>query len=187
VELSTTTETEHLMSIERLESAATALPLGVWRVDPATSRVGFDVRHMWGLGTVRGEFEQFRGTLVSQEEGASGHLSIEAASLTTNNAKRDEHLRSADFFDVERHPDITFTEVAVSDHEEGVTVVGELRIRDVGLRLELPTTVEDRGDRIVLRTATAFAREDAGLAWNKAGMIRGDAKVALELELVRED
>jgi polyisoprenoid-binding protein YceI len=179
--------TEYLMSSEIVEHVVTAFPVGVWRVDPAKSRVGFDVRHLWGLATVRGRFDEFRGTLVSEEHGLGGELSIDAASINTKNRRRDEHLRSAAFFDVERYPEIKFTTAAVTDRRKGLTISGDLRIGANQLRLQLPVTVEDRGDRVVLRSATAIARDHAGLAWNVAGMIGRRAKFAVELELVRVD
>jgi polyisoprenoid-binding protein YceI len=175
------------MSSEIVEPVVTALPVGAWEVDPANSRVGFDVRHLWGLGSVRGRFEEFAGKLVAHERGVEGELSIHAASVNTNNGRRDEHLRSAAFFDVERYPEIRFTTSAVTDRRGGLTVSGDLLIGAKQLRLQLPATVEDRGDRVVVRTATEIARKDAGLAWNVAGMIARRAKLDLELELVRVD
>src|SRR3954453_7846168 len=78
-----------------------------WRLDPARSSVEFHVRHFYGLMTVKGEFADYDGTL---ELGATPavELTIHAASLDTKRAKRDEHLRSDDFFDVEHHPQVRF-------------------------------------------------------------------------------
>src|SRR4051812_23006113 len=78
---------------------------GAWQLDPARSSVEFRVRHFYGLMTVKGEFADFAGTL---DLGATPavDLTIQAASLDTKMAKRDEHLRSGDFFDVEKHPQV---------------------------------------------------------------------------------
>ena len=77
---------------------------------------------------VHGRFDEFRGTLVSQEHGVGGELSIDAASINTSNRRRDKHLRSAAFFDVERYPEIKFTTAAVTDRRKGLTISGDLRM-----------------------------------------------------------
>jgi polyisoprenoid-binding protein YceI len=175
------------MATQITENVVTGIPQGMWNVDPAASRVGFDVRHMWGLATVHGRFADLRGTLVSRKQEIEGELSIDAASVKTKNPIRDNHLRSKDFFDVERHPLITFTTVGVTDRNDGVTIAGDLRIGPKQVRLQLPVTVEDRGERIVLRSAIAVPRKDVGLAWNVMGTIRGDAQLTMALELLRAD
>lgn len=175
------------MATQITENAVTALPRGTWNLDPAASHVGFDVRHMWGLATVHGHFAEFHGTLVSREQDIAGELSIDVASVNTKNPIRDNHLRSKHFFDAKRHPQITFTTAAVTDGSDGVTIAGDLRIGPKQVRLQLPVTVEDRGERIVLRAAIAVPREDAGLAFSPMGMIRGDAQLTIALELVRAD
>jgi len=87
--------------------AIAALGTGDWRLDPARSSVEFHVRHFYSLMTVKGHFDRYQGTLDLGSEPAE-QLSIDASSLDTKNAKRDEHLRSADFFDVEHHPQVRF-------------------------------------------------------------------------------
>ncbi len=93
---------------------STPLTTGTWTVDPAHSRVGFAVRHM-GIATVRGEFTKFEGTLEVSADLSSAHAggSVEVASVFTNEPQRDGHLRSPDFFDVERYPTISFTSTAI--------------------------------------------------------------------------
>src|SRR5258707_144385 len=86
---------------------------GAWRLDPARSSVEFQVPHFWGLITVKGRFERYDGTLDLQSQPAV-ELTINADSLDTGNRKRDQHLRSADFFDAENHPRVRFvSETAV--------------------------------------------------------------------------
>src|SRR3954468_22045378 len=80
---------------------------GAWQLDPTRSSVEFHVRHFYGLMTVKGEFADYDGTLDLGAEPAV-ELTLQAASLDTNMAKRDEHLRSRDFFDVENHPQVRF-------------------------------------------------------------------------------
>src|SRR5512134_3480549 len=87
----------------------TGIPAGTWTVDPVHSKVGFAVKHM-GVATVRGEFRDFEGTLEIGDdlESARAHGTVKAASVDTNQEQRDEHLRSADFFDAENHPELRF-------------------------------------------------------------------------------
>jgi polyisoprenoid-binding protein YceI len=158
---------------------------GTWHVDPAAGSVGFTVRTMWAVSKVRGSFSRYRGTLTAQPQGAEGELVIEAASLDTKNAKRDEHLRSDDFFAVERHPEIVFKTLSVAPRAEGMSITGALWIGGRNLRLELPVDVVREGDRMRLRASQSVSRERAGLTWNKLGMIRGDAQLEVDLELVR--
>src|SRR3954463_9534836 len=96
-----------------IPSASPSITDGAWRLDPARSSVAFHVRHFYGLMTVKGEFADYEGTL---DLGATPavELTLQASSLDTKRAKRDEHLRSQDFFDVERHPQVRF----VSDRAE---------------------------------------------------------------------
>src|SRR5271170_3419766 len=78
---------------------------GTWSLDPAGSTVDFHVKHFWGVITVHGHFDQIDGQgTVDEAGGISGELRIGAVSLSTKNAKRDQHLRSAEFFDAEHHP-----------------------------------------------------------------------------------
>jgi polyisoprenoid-binding protein YceI len=111
---------------------------------------------------------------------------IEADSLDTGNDRRDRHLRSPAFFDVERHPQITFTATALSPREEGLTIVGELTIASSHLKVELPMNLEQSTDgERRLAGHTTISRRAAGLAWNVLGMIRGDASVHARLALER--
>ncbi len=158
-----------------------ALRDGVWRVDPQRSEVGFAVKEMWGLRTVRGVFRAYDGTLKDGE----GELRIEAASLDTGNERRDRQLRSPDFFGVERHPWIVFTATAITTSDRGVTVTGELAIGRERVRLEIPADIEWMADGALhLEAETTVSRKAAGLAWNKLGMIRGDAMLHGRLTLV---
>jgi polyisoprenoid-binding protein YceI len=162
------------------------VPEGTWHVDPAAGNVGFEVRTMWGLAKVRGTFARYHGTLVAQPQGTGGVLVIEGESLNTDNDKRDGHLRSGDFFDIDHHPEIVFTTNAITARGDDLTISGDLRIGRKSVRLHLPVDVERRNGRLRLQTTTSVTRASAGLHWNKLGMIRGDAKLALDLELTRQ-
>ncbi|HEY4825724.1 MAG TPA: YceI family protein, partial [Solirubrobacteraceae bacterium] len=103
--------------------SASELASGARRLDPALSSVEFHVPHFWGLITVKGHFERYEGTLDLQSEPAV-ELTIEAESLQTGNRKRDQHLRSADFFDVEHHPQIRFVSETAALEDTALKVRG---------------------------------------------------------------
>lgn len=163
-----------------------ALPEGRWSVDRQRSEIGFAVREMWGLRTVRGVFGAYEGTLTARAGDAAGELTIEAASLDTGNRRRDKQLRSPAFFDVERHPRIVFAATDVTALDDGLTISGQLTIGSARVRLDIPVTAErTAGGGLRLRGGTAVSRDAAGLAWNWLGMIRGDAELHAELTLER--
>ena len=105
-----------------------ALEQGRWRLDPARSTAEFRVRHFWGLVTVEGHFEKLRGTLDLLRPGRQPAvvLRLRAGSLNTGNARRDRHLRSAEFFDVNNHPLVRFTSESAVLAGETLTVRGDL-------------------------------------------------------------
>ncbi len=109
------------------------IPTGTWKVDAAHSSVTFSVKHM-GIAKVRGKFTEFEGTLEVREDLAHGRIygTVKVASIDTGEAKRDEHLRSADFFDVERFPEITFESTRVEAIDDEMTrVTGNLTMHGV--------------------------------------------------------
>jgi len=166
------------------ESTELPLPDGVWSVDPQRSEIGFAVKAMWGLQTVRGLFGAYDGSLKVRAGSAAGELTINAASLDTGNNKRDQHLRSPDFFDVERHPRIVFTATTVTVRESALTVTGELAIGSSHTRLEIPVSVAPMADGALrLNGETTIPRDALGVAWNKLGMIRGEAMLHAQLTL----
>jgi polyisoprenoid-binding protein YceI len=161
------------------------LPVGIWHSEPSSSRLEFAVKTMWGLATVRGHFDRFRGQLNVQPDGAGGELTIEAASLDTGHRKRDAHLRSADFFDVSNHPTLSFKAGAITpSSDEDLTIAGDLGVAGRVIRLQLPVRVT-RGEqgRLHLSSTATVPREEAGMSWNRGGMIRGDIQLTAELEL----
>ncbi|GLJ62520.1 MULTISPECIES: YceI family protein [Microbacterium] len=167
---------------------------GTYNLDPAHSEVGFEVRHMM-ISKVRGAFTVKSATIVLPENvlEASVTASADAASLDTNDEGRDQHLRSADFFDVENHPALTFASTGVR-HENGEFYVdGDLTIkgvtRPVTFELELGGFGTDPwGNYKAGATAKAtINREDFGLTWNAAletgGVLVGkDVKITLDLQ-----
>jgi polyisoprenoid-binding protein YceI len=163
------------------------LPLGTWRVDPNAGELVFRSRGFFGLAPVRGRFGAYEGELEVGADGVRGELRIQAATLDTGNAKRDKHLRSADFFEVEDHPTVTFTLTRVPSTPEDLAATGQLRIRDNSLEIHPPltvTVVDD--DRLQLETAISVDRAAAGVGWSKLGMIQGQAHLEAKLVLVRQ-
>jgi polyisoprenoid-binding protein YceI len=143
----------------------TQLPIGVWNVDPESSELGFGARGMFGLVPVHGHFGDFGGTLTTDNEGSRGELTVQAATLDTHNAKRDAHLRSGDFFDVESHPVFTFELTGVKPGAAGALLI----------------------DRLSLATTLDVDRAAAGLGWSKMGMIKGKAHLTARLTLRKQD
>jgi polyisoprenoid-binding protein YceI len=169
--------------------AVTELPTGTWEVDASASELGFGARGMFGLVPVHGHFGEFTGTLTVDPAGARGELLIQAASLDTHNAKRDKHLRSADFFDVEAHPTVTFELTSVKPGPDGALAVsGTLRIRENAFAITTPVSVDRNGpDRLTLTTAIDVDRAAAGVGWSKMGMIKGKAHLSAKVSLSKRD
>lgn len=171
--------------LQQTQASPSGLASGTWLVDPSAGGIAFAVKTLWGLVDVKGTFDRFEGALNVTEGAATGELVVHTETLDTKNKRRDEHLRSADFFDSKSAPRVTFVTTAVKPAPSGVTVTGDLTVGAHRTHLELPVQLEPRGDdTLVLRTSTAIPREDVGLSWNKAGMIKGDARLNVELHLI---
>ena len=169
-----------------------------WIVDNAHTHVGFSVKHMM-ISTVRGEFTKFSGTLnlnEQQPELSTAEGTIDVTSISTRDANRDAHLRSADFFDAEKYPTISFRSAKVTQTGEGAyEVSGPLTIKDVTREVTWTVNDEGRGKdpwgnvHWGFAAQTSFSRKDFGLNWNVAletgGWLVGDLiKVAVDLEAV---
>jgi polyisoprenoid-binding protein YceI len=170
---------------------------GDWAVDASHTEVGFSVRHL-GLAKVRGRFGEVEGVVRVAEpaEASSVEVRIAAGSVDTRDAKRDEHLRSADFLDAEHHPHLGFRSTAVRPNGERWLVDGELTIRGVTRPVTLDVAFEGvgadpwGGTRAAFSASTEIDREDFGLTWNVAletgGVLVGKRiRIELEVELVR--
>jgi polyisoprenoid-binding protein YceI len=144
---------------------------GEWVLDSSRSTVRLKSRSMWGLAPVKGEFRQVsgRGT-VSPAGNVSGAITVGAASIDTKNTRRDTHLRSADFFDSDQYPEITFTVDSVRPSGQGVTVAGTLTVRDRARPLTFAATASVHGNAEVwLDAEVPVNRADFGLTWNQMG------------------
>jgi polyisoprenoid-binding protein YceI len=184
--------------MSRADSAAVQIPgfiAGTWEIDPVHSEVSFLVRHLV-VSKVRGRFDQFSGTIVTNEDLArsSVNVTIDAASVNTNEPNRDNHVRSADFLDVENFPNITFRSTAVRSEGGAYLVDGELTIRGVTRPVTLDVAVNGFtpdpyvGTRTGFSAATEINREDFGVSYNGPIPGAGNAmvlsdKVSLILEV----
>lgn len=153
-----------------------AVETGLWQIDPAASAVALRHKTFWGLVTVKGTFAAVAGQGEVRPDGtATGTVTLGAASLDTKNAKRDAHLRSADFLDADNHPEITFT-VQGAELRDGDTaeVTGRLTVRGISRPQTLTARlVRADADALSLEAEFTVDREQFGLGWNQLGMIRG--------------
>jgi polyisoprenoid-binding protein YceI len=173
----------------------TPAELTTWSLDSAHTSAGFSVRHMM-IANVRGEFRKLSGTLEldrARPERSSVNVTIETASIESHEPARDTHLKSADFFDVEKYPEITFHSTKWQQKPSGeLLVTGDIAIhgvtKEVVLRAEGPTEeVKDPwgGTRIGFSAKTKINRKDFGLGWNvvlEAGGIAVSEDVVITIE-----
>jgi polyisoprenoid-binding protein YceI len=178
------------MSTSSATAPRTAIPAGTWQVDPVHSKVGFAVKHM-GVATVRGEFLEFDGALEVGEDldSSRAYGTVKAVSISTNQEQRDDHLRSADFLNVELHPELCFESKRIEAiDEEGLRIVGDLTINGVTREIELRAEVlgTDLGfndeERIGLEATGELSRRDFGMRFNQA-LGTGNAVVANKVKL----
>ncbi len=164
-----------------------------WNLDPSHSSIEFAVRHM-GLSTVRGRFTEFDADIRADSDGAPEHveLTIDAASITTGDENRDNHLRSGDFFDAENHPKIRFVSTNVEEHGDSYQLEGDLTIRGTTKPVTLDVNLAPaRPDPFGNLRAAAVAqgeinRKDWGLTWNQvleAGALLVAEKVKMSIDL----
>jgi polyisoprenoid-binding protein YceI len=159
--------------------------VGVWSVDPGRSTIAFKSKSMWGLAPVKGRFTEFRGDgQITDTQTIFGRIDIKAASLDTKIGKRDNHLRSADFFEVERFPDISVV-ITGADAINGDTIDlrAQLTVKatTASLPLRANITVLDDG-AVRLSTQVTVDRNDFGVDGNMLGMV-GD-KVTISGDVV---
>jgi polyisoprenoid-binding protein YceI len=188
-----------MTATESTTTPTTGLPeAGTWSIDTSHSSVEFIVRHLM-VAKVRGSFTDFSGTIEigDSPEASSVAVEIQVASVSTRDAQRDGHLTSADFFDAENHPTITFRSTAVRDQGKNrYAVDGELTVlgttKPVTLELTYQGTARDPwgNDKAVFSAETEIDREDWGLNWNQAletgGVLVGKkAKIEIEVEAVK--
>jgi polyisoprenoid-binding protein YceI len=168
-----------------------------WALDNAHSQIEFAVKHMM-ITTVRGQFRKFTADVDFNEEHpelSSVDAHIDASSIDTGQEARDAHLRSADFFDVEKFPELTFRSTSIVKNGDSYKIKGDLTIHGESRAVTLDADVDgvvpnlQGGRRAAFSATTKISRKDFGLSWNVAletgGFLVGDEiKITLELALL---
>ena len=168
---------------------------GTWVIDPTHSRIGFVARHAM-VTKVRGSFDEFEGVAVldgADPSASTARVTVQAASIDTRNAQRDEHLRSNDFLAMDEHPTIEFVSTGARQvSADEFELAGDLTIRGVTRPVVVPFTYEGvatdpfGATRVGFSGAVTVNRKDFGVTWNAAletgGVLVGE-KVVLEFEV----
>jgi len=178
--------------------AATSTAADKFAVDRSHSSVGFTVKHMV-VSKVKGFFNDYTVDIVYDDKDitkSSVEVSIKTASIDTREAKRDDHLRSPDFFDAAKFPEIIFKSKRIEKSGEGFVAVGDFSMRGVTKEIKLPFTfagvvTDPYGNtRLGLSAATKLNRQDYGVSWSKAldngGLVvSDDVEVSIEIEAIK--
>jgi polyisoprenoid-binding protein YceI len=157
-----------------------------WRIDPARSSIEFQVRHFYGLVTVKGRFSRYAGTLDLSDQPAV-ELTIEADSLDTKHRKRDKHLRSDDFFDVEHHPQVRFVSETADLDGERLIVRGRLHAGAASVPLAVKATLRQDADELEVQASAEVDQRQLGMTYSPLGMIRTPSRLIVHGRLVPQD
>lgn len=179
-------------------TTATQSQLATYRLEPSHSSVEFAVKHML-IATTKGRFHDY--DVVAQVDetdfrNSSATVTIKAASVDTRTPDRDAHLRSADFFDVDNHPEIVFVSRRIEQHKGDWRITGDLTVRGVTREIVLdaeasgPVTDPWGGSRIGISATGKVNRKDFGIQWNAAldnggFVLADDVKLSIEVELLK--
>jgi polyisoprenoid-binding protein YceI len=161
---------------------------GAWTLVRDRSAITFKIRNMWGLVNVKGRFTDFTGDgQLSGNEAVFGRVDIRAASIDTGIGRRDKHLRSADFFDVDRFGEISVVVTAVHPTKgKGADLRADLTIKGVTAEVTLPVTISELEDGSIRITGEIkLDRDRFDLGWNRLGMMSSTATVAVDAIFVR--
>jgi polyisoprenoid-binding protein YceI len=178
-------------------STITLPEAGTWTIDPTHTVVGFMAKHLM-VTKVRGSFKAFSGTITVGDtaEASSVEVSIDAASIDTGTADRDNHLRTGDFLDVETFPALTFVSTSVRANRSGYSVDGDLTSRDTTKAVTLEMTFDGiatdpwGNTKAAFTATTSINREDWGLTWNvplETGglLVSKDVKIEIEVQAAK--
>jgi polyisoprenoid-binding protein YceI len=177
----------------------TLIPAGTWEVDPAHSSVDFAVKHM-GIATVRGTFGEFEGKLEVGQDLASSraHGRVKVASISTNDAQRDEHLRSADFFDAENYPQIVFESTRIAPVDDDTSIVyGNLTMHGITNEVKVEVVVQGTdtdpwgNERVGLEGVSVLKRSDFDMRFNQAlgsgnALVGDKVSISLDISAVKQ-
>lgn len=173
------------------------IPAGTYSIDPAHTSIEFGVRHMM-ISTVKGRFGEVSGTVVIPESGQPrADVTIATGSIDTRSEQRDTHLRSGDFFEVEKYPGMRFVSTKAERSGDGWKVTGDLTIRDVTRPITLDvkeegSAVDPWGNQKVAFSATGtLVRSAYGLNWNAAletggVLVSDEVKLFIDVQLIRQ-
>jgi polyisoprenoid-binding protein YceI len=178
--------------------AATGMAADKYSADPSHSSIGFAVKHMV-VSKVKGDFNDYTVNIVYDDKDitkSSVEVAIKTASIDTKQAKRDEHLRSPDFFDAAKFPEITFKSKRIEKSGEGYAAVGDLTMRGVTKEITLPFTIagvitDPYGNtRLGLSGGVKINRQDYGVSWSKSldngGLVvSDDVEIEIEIEAIK--
>lgn len=183
-----------LLTIMGFFIASQAFSAEKYNIDTSHSEVEFSVKHMV-ISTVKGNFNDFSGTIMYDEENpanSSVDVTIQAASIDTDNTDRDNHLRNEDFFYVEEYPEITFKSTNVQKTDDGYIMTGDLTMRGVTKQVDIPFTITGKvvdpwgNIRIGAEGSLSVDRQEYGISWSKTmdagGLVVSD-KVGIELHI----
>ena len=172
-------------------STATAVSTGTWTIDASHTEIGFSVRHL--VSKVRGKFEAFEGTIVTHDDltASTVNVTVDLNSINTGTADRDNHLRSADFFEVETHPKMTFVSTGiVQKSDTDFVVTGDLTIKGVTKPVELATEfLGEGGDpwggtRVGIEATAEISRKEFGIDFNiplEGGKVMVGDKISIHI------
>lgn len=165
---------------------------GSWTLDATRSEVRLETRHTWGLRPLHGVFRQVSGSgTVTATGDVSGVVTVAAGSIDTKNSTRDKHLRSADFFDIANHPDLTFAVDGVvpadgaAPDDGRVRVTGSLTVRGRTRPASFGATVSATDDDVRLDGELQVNRTDFGLTWNRMGIASVDNTIVVRAVFTR--
>lgn len=181
-----------------MSSPATISALSTWKIDPSHTTVEFAVKHMM-ISTVRGRFAEYDATLTSGESQPRVEATISTASVDTGEPNRDAHLKSADFFDAEGYPTLTFVSRRVDGNLEGrFKVIGDLTIRGTTREVVLDVQYQGEGrdpygnEKRAFLATTKVDRREFGLLWNVALetgglLVSNEVRITIEAQFKREN
>lgn len=182
-----------------LPAATESLPAATYSIDPAHTNVGFRIRHM-GIAFVEGEFDTFEGTLSYDPENVAAtraEVTVQTASIDTDVQQRDDHLRSADFFEVEAYPTMTFTSTGVQPTGQNTfRLTGDLTIKGTTKEVVFDVTAAgpipiEGGQRVGFHATATIDRRDFGITWGSelpGGIpaVGHQVQIVLDVEAVTE-
>jgi len=181
-----------------VEAAPVAGTRTAWKLDPAHTLVEFSAKHLM-ITTVKGRITDIEGTIYADAKdpkNSSVEATLKAVSLDTRTDQRDQHLRSADFLDVEKYPEIRFRSTRIQGDKQSFKLTGDLTIRDVTKPITLDVKFEGEtkdpwgGERIGFSATGKIDRREFGLTWNQAletgGVVVGnDIKISIDVEAIK--